>query len=65
MISFLSNKTVAITMKDNYSLSEFVKTLLNSGYTVSQNESRKDGYVQIYVSYNTSKRTEDAIEEIC
>lgn len=52
-------------MKYDYSLGEFVKTLLNSGYTVSQNESHKDGYVQIYISYDTSRRTEDTIEEIC
>lgn len=58
MISFLPNKTVALTMKDDYSLSEFVKTLLNSGYTVSQNQSHKDGYVQIYVSYDASRQKE-------
>lgn len=65
MISFLHNKIVDLTMKYDYSLGEFVKTLLNSGYTVSQNESHKDGYVQIYISYDTSRRTEDTIEEIC
>lgn len=65
MISFLPNKTVVLTMKDDYSLGEFVKTLLNSGYTVSQNESHKDGYVQIYVSYDISRRTEGTVEEIC
>ncbi len=61
MISFLHNKIVVLTMKYDYSLGEFVKTLLNSGYTVSH----KDGYVQIYISYDTSRRTEDTIEEIC
>lgn len=65
MISFLPNKMVALTIKDDYSLGEFIKTLLNSGYTVSQNESHKDGYIQIYISYDTSRRTEGAIEEIC
>lgn len=65
MISFLSNKTVALTIKDDYSLGDFVKTLLNSGYTISQTESHKDGYIQIYISYDTSRRTESTIEEIC
>lgn len=65
MINFLPNKTVALTMKDDYNLRDFITPLLNSGYTVSQSESTKDGYVQIHISYSTLKRTEVEIEEIC
>lgn len=65
MIEFLPNKTVALTMKDGYELRDFVRCLLNNGYTVSQSESTKDGCVKIYISNNTTKRTEIRDEEIC
>lgn len=63
MIEFLPNKTVALTMKDEYELRDFVRCLLNNGYTVSQSESTKEGCVKIYVSDNI-KRNEDTYE-IC
>lgn len=65
MIEFLPNKTVALTMKDEYELKDFIRCLLNNGYTISQSESTKDGCVKIYISINTTRRTESANEEIC
>lgn len=65
MISFAPNKTCVLDIKNDERLDGFVKTLLCSGYTISQSESTKDDYVKIFISYDTKKILENADEEIC